>query len=206
MLGLPSSTESNKQLPKSKIFAKFGLNAATKKKIDDDISRIIIVNEILPETVNIPYGEEMKGIYVINVLLKRKECNDKTITMLSKLIPQNMIVVLQYNNECKIAVYHTKLFQTDWMEIDKPKLDIRGIDLDKAWENIVSDIGNFKLAQGKELAEQIMINDRINKLEKEIERLEKQARSEKQPKKKYEFVLEERKLKKELETLLEPNG
>ncbi len=145
----------------------------------------------------------MVGNMSLLFILKRREFDDKAVIMLSKLIPQNMIVILQYNNECKIAVYHIKLFQTDWMEKDKLKLDIRGIDLYKAWENIVSDIGNFELTIGKDLREQIAINDKINKLKKEIERLEKQARSEKQPKKKYEFVLEERKLKKELKTLLE---
>ena len=44
MLGLPKSTEVNKQLPKKAIYSKFQLNTVAKAKIDADISRITIVN------------------------------------------------------------------------------------------------------------------------------------------------------------------
>ena len=54
MLGLPKSTEISKLLPKKDIYAKFQLNAATKEKIDADISKITIVNEISPNNISIP--------------------------------------------------------------------------------------------------------------------------------------------------------
>lgn len=54
MLGLPKSTEMNKQLPKKAIYAKFQMNTASKDKVDADISRIVIVNEISPSRINIP--------------------------------------------------------------------------------------------------------------------------------------------------------
>ena len=57
MLGLPKSTEMNKQLPKKAIYAKFQMNTAAKDKVDADISRIVIVNEISPSRINIPAGE-----------------------------------------------------------------------------------------------------------------------------------------------------
>ena len=40
MLGLPKSTEMNKQLPKKAIYAKFQMNTAAKDKVDADISRM----------------------------------------------------------------------------------------------------------------------------------------------------------------------
>lgn len=61
MLGLPKSTEMSKQLPKKAIYAKFQMNTAAKEKIDTDISRITIVNEITPNKVNIPAGDEVKS-------------------------------------------------------------------------------------------------------------------------------------------------
>ena len=54
MLGLPKSTEMSKQLPKKAVYAKFQMNTAAKEKIDADISRITIVNEITPAKINIP--------------------------------------------------------------------------------------------------------------------------------------------------------
>ena len=53
MLGLPKATELSKQLPKNAIYAKFQMNTAEKAKIDADISRITIVNEVSAEKVHI---------------------------------------------------------------------------------------------------------------------------------------------------------
>lgn len=94
MLGLPKSTEMNKQLPKKAIYAKFQMNTAVKDKIDADISRITIVNEISPGRINIPAGEEVGSFFVLLVALKKKDFDEKTIAALSKLIPQNILFVL----------------------------------------------------------------------------------------------------------------
>lgn len=54
--------------------------------------------------------------------------------------------------------------------------------------NIVVDIGGVSIADGNTLDEQIAANERRQKIEKEIAKLEKQARAEKQPKKKFKLV------------------
>ena len=99
MLGLPKTTEMSKQLPKKAIYTKFQMNTAAKEKIDADISRITIVNEIAPNKVNIPSGEDVKSFFVLLVSLKKKEYDEKTIATLSKLIPQNILFVLEYEDE-----------------------------------------------------------------------------------------------------------
>lgn len=113
MLGLPKSTEMSKQLPKKAVYAKFQMNTAAKEKIDADISRIAIVNEISPDKINIPAGEEVKNFFVLLVTLKKKNFDEKNIAILSKLIPQNILFILEYEGQSKIAVYRTKLIQTD---------------------------------------------------------------------------------------------
>ena len=59
MLGLPKSTEMSKQLPKKAVYAKFHLNTAAKEKIDADISKITIVNEVTPDKIHVPAGEQV---------------------------------------------------------------------------------------------------------------------------------------------------
>lgn len=90
MLGLPKATELSKQLPKNAIYAKFQMNTAEKAKIDADISRITIVNEVSAEKVHIAAGDQVKSFFVLLVALKKKDFDDKTIITISKLIPQNM--------------------------------------------------------------------------------------------------------------------
>ena len=201
MLGLAQLTEASKQLPKKAIYTKFQMNTAAKEKIDADISRITIVNEIAPNKVNIPSGEDVKSFFVLLVSLKRKEYDEKTIATLSKLIPQNILFVLEYENESRLAIYHTKVMQTAWMQTEEQKVELKGLNLDTVWENIVIAVGKVNIEKGNSLDEQIEINEKKQKLEKEIAKLEKQARAEKQPKKKFELVSKVRNLKKEFDML-----
>ena len=197
MLGLPKSTEMNKQLPKKAIYAKFQMNTAAKDKVDADISRIVIVNEISPSRINIPAGEEVGSFFVLLVALKKKDFDEKTIAALSKLI----LFVLEFEGQSKLAIYRTKLMQTDWKPTESCTLELRGLTLDKVWENIVVDIGEVSIADGNTLDEQIAADERRQKIEKEIAKLEKQARAEKQPKKKFELVQQIRKLRQNQEKI-----
>ena len=201
MLGLPKTTEMSKQLPKKAIYTKFQMNTAAKEKIDADISRITIVNEIAPNKVNIPSGEDVKSFFVLLVSLKRKEYDEKMIATLSKLIPQNILFVLEYEDESRLAIYHTKVMQTAWMPTEEQRVELKGLNLDTVWENIVIAVGGVNIEKGNSLDEQIEINEKKQKLEKEIVKLEKQARAEKQPKKKFELVQAEKKLKEKLKLL-----
>ena len=195
MLGLPIQTEVKKQLPKSAIYTKFQMNNAQKERIDSDISKLVIVNEILPSTINIAAGENIKAFFVVNVLLKNKKYDERNIAMISKLIPQNILFILEFENEIQLAIYHTKLIHTEWLPKDDTKITMKGLDLDAIWENIILQIGEIEIEQGNTLDDQIAIDDKKAKLEKEIVRLEKQARNEKQPKKKFELVQKIQKLK-----------
>jgi len=201
MLNLPKSTEVHKQLPKKSIYEKFKLNVSEKEKIDADISKIRIVNEISPVKVHIAEGEKVKAFFVVQVILKSKEFDVKTIVMISKLIPQNMLFVLEYNDESKLAVYHTNLMQTSWQPKESSSVSLKGTNLDIVWENIITEIGGIKIENNNTLDEQIEIDIKRKKLEKEIDILDKRARKQKQPKKKFELSQQISRLRKELEEI-----
>lgn len=201
MLGLPKTTEMSKQLPKKAIYTKFQMNTAAKAKIDADISRITIVNEIAPNKVNIPAGEDVKSFFVLLVSLKKKEYDEKTIATLSKLIPQNILFVLEYENESRLAIYHTKVMQTEWKPTENQRIELQGLNLDTVWENIVKSVECGVWNEELSLDENIALHNKQEQLKKQIEKLEKQARAERQPKKKFELVQRIRELKKEWEKL-----
>lgn len=201
MLGLPKSTEMSKQLPKKAIYAKFQMNTAAKGKIDADISRITIVNEITPNKVNIPAGDEVKNFFVLLVSLKRKEFDEKTIATLSKLIPQNILFILECGNESKLAIYHTKIMQTDWKPTEEQRIELQGLNLDKVWENIIKSVECGVWNEELSLDENIALHEQQEKLQRQIIKLEKQARAEKQPKKKFELAGKVKELKKEFDRI-----
>ena len=201
MLGLPKTTEMSKQLPKKAIYTKFQMNTAAKAKIDADISRITIVNEIAPNKVNIPAGEDVKSFFVLLVSLKKKEYDKKTIATLSKLIPQNILFVLEYENESRLAIYHTKVMQTEWKPTENQQIELHGLNLDTVWENIVKSLELGVWNEELSLDENIALHEKQEKLKKQIAKLEKQARAERQPKKKFELVQKIKKFTTEMENI-----
>ena len=206
MLNLPKSTEMSKQLPKKAVYAKFQMNTAAKEKIDADISRITIVNEITPAKINIPAGEKVESFFVLLVALKKKDFDERTIVTLSKLIPQNILFVLEFEGQSKLAIYHTKLMQTDWKPTDSCTIELRGLNLDKVWENIIKSLELGVWNEELSLDENLALHQKQDKLKKEIDKLEKQARAEKQPKKKFELAGKVKKFKEELKQMSVDNN
>ena len=196
MYGLPHTTEIRKQLPKKAIYAKFELKPAQRDGFDADVSRIDIVAVISPTTVPaIAAGEDIKEFYVLSVQLKRKDYNEKNIAMLSKLIPQNILFALQYEDQTQLAIYHTKLIRSDWKPTEETAIALTGLNLDTVWENIIKAIGEIQVQEGKTLTEQIQEDDERIKIAKQISELEKKLAKETQPRKKRELFEQIRKLK-----------
>lgn len=194
MLKLPANTKLNKQLPKKAIYAKFNLKTVARATFDADISRVTIVNEVSPATTSIAKGERITSFFVMLVSLKHKAFDEKNILLLSKLIEQQMVFVLEFEDRAKLAVSHGKLHQTDWMPMDEARIELQGLNFDTVWENIIVQVGDLEIEQGHTLDEQLQINEHRRKLEKQIASLERQARTEKQPRRKFELVQEIRKM------------
>ena len=199
MYGLPISTERKKQLPKKAIYAKFDLKPSQRESFDADIARIDIVAVISATTVPaLSEGTEIKEFYVLAVQMKRKEYDSKNIVLLTKLIPQRMVFALQFEEQTQFAIYHTKLISSGWQSAEEATLPLSGLNLDSVWEGIVKSIGQIDVEEGNTLAEQIVADDTHAKLMKQIEQLEKKARTEKQPRKKLELFEKLKELKNRL--------
>lgn len=199
MFGLPKSTEINKPLPKKAVFDKFKPSVADRKLFDEQISRLAIVAEISPQTVSVSASADVSSVYVILVTLKAPDCDKKNIALLSKLIDQRMLFALQYDDTVRLAVYRAdRVLMSENKPLDKLRLNLRGLDLGVIWENIIAEIGGIDLADGKILDETIVANERCEKLTKQITALEKKAMKEKQPRRKWEYNEEVKRLRKEL--------
>ena len=199
MYGLPHTTEIRKQLPKKAIYAKFELKPAQRDGFDADVSRIDIVAVVSSTTVPaFAAGDNIKEFYVLDVQLKKKDYDEKNIAMLSKLIPQNILFSLQYEDEIQLAVYHTKLIKSDWKSTADIEIRLSGLNLDTVWENIIKDIGEIHVREGKTLTEQIQEDERLRVLKRQIEELERKCRTEKQPRRRLELYEKLTSLKKQL--------
>ncbi len=188
MYGLPQTTEIKKQLPKKAIFAKFELDARQRDSFDADINRLDLTAFVSPATVPaISEGQTVKEFYLMCVRLKRKEYNAKNIALLSRLISQNIVFALQYEDETQLVVFHTKLINSCWKPTDETRIDLSGLNLDAVWENIIKQVGQIDVEEGRSLTEQIQADERKAKIEAQIKTLERRLATEKQPRKKREY-------------------
>lgn len=199
MFGLPVATAINQPLSKKAVYEKFNLKASERERFDADISRMVIIHRIDSETIPaVQSGKEVKCIWVLSVTLKRKSYNPKSIEMLFRLIPQRMILALQYGDETQLAAFDGMIVFSTWMKAEEQQLALKGIDLDSVWNNLVAQVANVVVVEGKDVREQIEENVRHEALQKKIAALEAKARKEPQRHRKTELFEEIQKLKKAL--------
>lgn len=201
MLNLPKSTEIKKQIAKDKILDNSNLTRAEKNIFEENIKKLVLISEVFAHNVNIEASSEIAGFFVLNVHLKKQDYDTKVIEKIFKLINQRLVLLLQFEEQAQLAVYHNKLFVTSWQAMEALQLKLQGLNFNQVWQNIILQIGELNLEQGKTLDEQISINEERSKLEKQIDALKKKAWAEKQPKKKFAYAQELKVLERQLEEL-----
>ena len=203
MLGLPSSTQIRRVISRKMVFDHFGaeLSAERRKKIEAEIARMTLVNEVSPLSVNLAEGEAVKNFFVLGVALKTRDFDAQNIACVARLFGQRLVLVLEAEGQARLAVWQGRLILGPWAEPSSLTLPLRGLNLDKVWENIVAQLANVRVGEGQTLDEALERAARREKLQREIARLEKRARAERQPKKKFDLAEKIKELRMELERL-----
>ena len=114
--------------------------------------------------------------------------------------------LLEYENECQLAVYHNKLYRTDWMKEQDLSLKLSGNMLNEIWDDLVRQIAVSYEAvlkqEGQTIDEQLKTQDEINRLNKLIKKTETAAWKEQQPKKRFELYSKLQSYKNQLEEIV----
>ena len=208
VVGFPQATEFNKRIPKQKFYENLDVSPALKRVFVEQIKLIHWRNKLAESTLNIAPGQAVTEIEVIEIKLTQPQLDEAGLRQID---PYHLLFVLSYGNKVqawtgykeaaesgKKAFKVNKYYHTEWMLEDELILDIEGLNMDAVWDNFIIQIGGVELEQGNDLAEQIAVDERKEKLIKEIEKLEKQARNEKQPNKKFELAQKVKALKEKL--------
>ena len=203
MLGLPASTEIRKVITKKKVYEHFGaeMSAERRKSFDADIGRITLVNEVSPVSVNIAAGEDVQAFFVILIALRKQDYDKQNVSFIAKMFGQKLLLVLEYEEMQQLAIWQTRLIQRDWTEPENLRVELNGLDLDAVWANIVAGAAGIQVEQGRTLDEQLAIQQKREKLQREIAKLEKNSWAEKQPRRKMEYAEKIRMLQSEMEAL-----
>lgn len=206
MLGLPATTEYNKRIPKQKFYENLSVMPALKRVFVEQIQNVIWANKIAPATVSVSEGKEVTEIEVFRICLNTGTLDESALRQMDKQIPYHILFVLEYNDKYQVWIGYkevsggdnafkvNKYYHTEWLAEQDLQIKIDGLDMDSIYANLVRQIGGIKKSDNS-LGEQIADKEYRERLEKEIAKLEKLARAEKQPKKKFGFVQQIKKLK-----------
>lgn len=202
MFNLPVTTDVQKVINKKTIFEHLNLSTSDRKLFDEQIAKITIVSEISPKTVNIAITENDPFIFILLIQLKSQNCDKRNIDLLAKVINQRLLFALQYRDEMYFAAKRAdRVLFSKRQSLNKWDLRLEGLNLNYIWNQLTIDIFDISIRKGKTIDESILLNEQRSKLQEQINRLDKKARIESQPRRKREFVEEVRKLQKQLEEI-----
>lgn len=217
MIGLPKTTEFNKQIPKQKFYEKMDISPALKKIFVEQVKTIYWRNKIAASTMNLLAGTNVTELEVFEICLNSPIPDDSLLRQIDKEIPYHILFLLEYrgkyqawigykeilasgNKEFKVNEY----YYTEWLFEEDLPLKPEGLNVDAIYENFVRQIAGDKLKTknvGESLKESVVRDEQKQVLQKQIAKLQAKIRKEKQLNKQMQMNTELKKLKKELEVM-----
>jgi len=195
MLNFPADTVFNKKIPKQKFYDKLDVSNRIQQMFVREIENVYWTHKLSPETLNVSPGTNVAEIQVFEITLKEQRVSDNLIATIDREIPYHLIVVLRYTEQAQLMIGYKEesksredrykvdsYYRTDWTDYDKLTLNIEGLDLDRIYENFISQVAGdrLNLEKAEDIRDAVMIAKEIDSLETYIAKLEKRIRNEKQ--------------------------
>ena len=205
MIDFPAATAVHRRMPKEAFYKHLPLTKPLKDKFVSDVDRIFVENSLTKDNLNLTAEAEIKEILLLSISLKRQEFDAKIVEAIARQNPHKLVFCLTHGDSCQLALYHSKLYRTDWMPAGAAALSARGYSLDQIWDGLIEQIALYEEraegTAGRPIEERLALQERIVKLEKLITKTEAAAWKEQQPKKRFELYSKLQGYKKELEEL-----
>lgn len=214
MLSFPKSTVFNRRLPKQKFYDNLSISSKVEQQFVKEIDTIYWRNKLAPDTLNITAGDEVTEVEVIEIKLKQQGISKNVIELIDREIPYHIVFVLRFQNVGQIWIsYKTSsktredkfkvdtYYTTEWMPYEALHLEINGLDLDKIYENFITQVAGDRLERNSDVDIKTAIDRAKEKerLVRHINNLETKIRNEKQFNRQVKMMGELRKLKAELD-------
>lgn len=205
MINFPQSTVVHKRLPKEAFYKHLPLTAAVKAKFVSDVERIQVENTLTKGNLNLAKESEIKEILFLSITLKKKDFDGKIIEAIARQNPHKLVFLLVYEDQRQLAVYHSKLYRSAWVQEKELDIALHGSTLDEIWDDLVRQIAISSEAllkqENQSVEEQLRKQDEINRLQKLIEKTEATAWKEQQPKKRFEMYTRLQEYKRQMEEI-----
>ncbi len=205
MIDFPAATVVHRRMPKEAFYKRLPLTKVLKEKFISDVDKIFVENSLTRDNLNLTEESEIKEILLLCISLKKQDFDAKIIEAIAKQNPHKLIFLLIYEDSRQLAIWHGKLYRTEWIPSSDIELKAEGFSLDEIWDSFIEQIAigkeQAKAAGELSIDERLTIQEQIIKLEKQIQKTETAAWKEQQPKKRFELYQRLQGYKNELEEL-----
>ncbi len=200
MLGLPSTTEVGRRLPKEAFYRNLKLTPKQKDAFVHGVERIEIMNSIKESTIHIPAGEKVEEIIVVGIELRDEGAAETVVDEIAKANKHRLVFLCREpKGRESLAVRAQDVKFGPWTQPDQLTLAIKGETLDAVWDAIVSQVAFGDTGKtGIAVEARIALTERIAALEKLVRELDTKCRKAKQIGKKNELFAQMRKAEAEL--------
>jgi len=204
-LKLPKETYVNKFIAKTKFYEKTTLSSKLQKEFVDKIQKVTWKYKLAENTIGISQTDKVTEIQIFEIELKEQVIPKNVLKVIDKAIPYQILYRFVYKNNTAYAITlkdNTNVenyYLSQWNE--EKIFDFTGIDLEKVYQKLVTAFITNEAKDEESFRTIIETDDKIKKLEKDLEALSNKIRKEKQFNRKVELnkILLEK--KKELELI-----
>ena len=204
MLGLPSTTEVGRRIPKEAFYGRLKVSAALRQSFIDDVERFVIANSIKTSTTGIPDGERVHEVLVVEVALKARRVPEEVLVLVAQTNPHKLLFVCTRDGEACLAVMLKRLVVGPWRPFDDLTLDVSAGSIDAVWDSLASQVAYGDAGSGAETVEERFEADsRLKALRDELARIEARGRKERQVARKNALFDKAKELKRQIAAIEE---
>lgn len=205
MIDFPEATRVHRRMPKEAFYKRLQLTTALKDKFISDVDRIFVENSLTMDNLHLTQESEVKEILLLSISLKKQEFDGKVVEAIARQNLHKLVFLLIYEDTRQLALYHSKLYRTQWMPDDEMKLAATGFSMEEIWNGFIEQIALYEErvpdVEDLTIDQRLRLQEKIVKMEKQIAKTETAVWKETQPKKRFDLYSKLQQYRKELEEL-----
>lgn len=199
MMQLPAATTYGKRIPKQKFYDHLPVSPQVKQAFVRQIATIIWRNKLAPSTLNIAPGEQVEELQVFELRLNQPDLDQAVLALIDKGVPYHILFLLMFEDKVQACIAYKEdaksgshtfkvntYYHTPWLPQEDLQLELQGLTMDEVYDGFVRQIAGERLfvcgdaSTDGGLSLQVERAAQWEKLQKQIDALQKKVNAEKQ--------------------------
>jgi len=216
-INYPKQAAFGRNLPKNKIYEHSGANTRLKDLFVEQVEQIVWQYKLAPETINLPAKPGVPELQVFAIHLKMPELNLDVLRCIDGAVQFPIIFELGFDSRTQVVAAYKQpnesdagrwvlsdYFATEWLPNDLQRTAMPlALDLGGLYEQILQRLISLPARQQESLADLVGRVEQVTTKQREVKKTASKLAKEKQFNRKVEINADLRKLKIELEGLIQ---